>query len=398
MMFRLPFAAGAETCPYCFEEYGLSSTPFRCTSPPSICSWQQDPVLAAVWNEAMPVGLVVPGKRFVRSVRCPGCSHETRKRLCPHCHMELPQTTGECRNLIFAVIGAKASGKSHYIAVLIDQIRRRVGPGLDMLLEPLNDRTIRRYHDDFYAPVFERRETITATRSALADRRVQLPLVYSLSFVGRGVTGRSKIDKTVSIVFFDTAGEDLDDEDVMSTVNKYIYRAHGIILLLDPLQLEAVRDRLGRDTALPELSTESADIVTRTTHLILAGRKLRPNAMVQTPLAVAFSKFDAVEPLVDAQFQLRATSSHYGGFDADDFAAVNGEMQSLLAEWHGDVLLHQVRSRFSRHGFFGLSALGCNPHGTNKIPNVLPRRVEDPFLWLLHEHGLLRSAAARRAS
>ncbi|MEA2690070.1 MAG: hypothetical protein QOD51_2677 [Candidatus Eremiobacteraeota bacterium] len=395
MNLRLPFIVGSETCPYCFEEYALSSTPFRCTSPGSICPWEQDPVANAKWKQGAPVGRVVPAQRFARSVRCSACGHETRKRLCPHCHMELPPMTGECRNLIFAVIGAKAAGKSHYIAVLINQIRQRVGPDLDILLEPVDDRTMKRYRADFYEPVYGRGEIIQATRSAVEDNRVQLPLVYSLSFSGHDLMGRTKIGKTVSVVFFDTAGEDLDDADLMSTVNKYIYRANGIILLLDPLQLPTVRDQLGPGTALPERNTESADIVTRATNLILAGRKLRPNATVETPMAVAFSKFDAVESLIDPQFQLRAAASHRGGFDAADFAAVNGEMQSLLSEWDGEVLLHQVRTRYRRYGFFGLSALGCNPHGTNRIPNVFPRRVEDPFLWLLHEHGLLRAAAKR---
>ena len=35
-------------------------------------------------------------------------------------------------------------------------------------------------------------------------------------------------------------------------------------------------------------------------------RKLSPDAMIETPLAVAFSKFDAVGDLVDPQFQLLA--------------------------------------------------------------------------------------------
>jgi hypothetical protein len=51
-----------------------------------------------------------------------------------------------------------------------------------------------------------------------------------------------------------------------------------------------------------------------------------------------------------------------------------------------------VRSRFTSHGFFGLSALGCNPHGTQQIPRVVPRRVEDPFLWLLAKNKLIRTA------
>ena len=49
---------------------------------------------------------------------------------------------------------------------------------------------------------------------------------------------------------------------------------------------------------------------------------------------------------------------------------------------------------------FGLTALGCHPGRDQQVPRVLPRRVEDPFLWLLHQHRLLpaarRTAEARR--
>ena len=333
--------------------------------------------------------------RVVQSTKCPHCKGQTR-RLCPNCHMTLPSTAGICKNLIFAVIGAKAAGKSHYIAVFIEEFRRRVGVELDVLLEPVDERTIRRYKSQFRDPVFARHEVIQATTSAVVERSVQHPLIYTLSFGGKDLFGRKRIERTVSIAFFDTAGEDLDDQDVMSTVNKYIFRADGIILLLDPLQLENVRDRLPKHTALPEVNSESADIVTRTTNLIRLGQELRPDEMISTPFAVAFSKFDAVEELVDEQFQLRAVPNHRGGFDIADFQAINDEMEALLADWHGEIIINQVRSQYHNYAFFGLSALGCNPHGTNRIPKVNPRRIEDPFLWLLYKHGLLSSNASRR--
>ena len=74
-----------------------------------------------------------------------------------------------------------------------------------------------------------------------------------------------------------------------------------------------------------------------------------------------------------------------------DFQAINSEMMALLDDWGGQDLVHQVRTRYAKYGFFGLSALGCNPHGTKQIPRVLPRRVEDPFLWLLAENKLIRA-------
>lgn len=379
-----------EVCPYCFEPYRLKDTPFRCSSPAARCAPERDDVRAKAWEDNAPIGKVLPGDRKFRvESRCPVCSQLSRKRLCPACHMELPHTTGKFRHLIFAVIGAKEAGKSHYLAVLIEQIRKSVGPATGMLLEPLDDSTIRRYRNDFYDPIYRRGTVIRGTVSALADRRVQMPLVYTLTFTGKDLFGRCTIKGLVTLVFFDTAGEDLDDQDTMSTVNKYIYRSDGILLLLDPLQLDRVRDRLDGSVPLPNRNTESADIITRTTRLIEQGRNLPSDAMIPTPMAVAFSKFDAVEPLIDPQMQLNAASNHQGGYDLADFNAVNAEMQALLAEWDGSVIQQQVARRYQRFGFFGLTALGCNPHGDQKVPRVLPRRVEDPFLWLLYCHGLI---------
>jgi hypothetical protein len=383
-----------EICPYCFEPFRLRDTPFRCSSPAARCAPERDEVRARAWEDSIPMGRVLPADGFRREHRCHACGQRSRKRLCPHCHMELPHTIGQFQNLIFSVIGAKDAGKSHYLAVLIEQIRKHAGPDLGMLLEPLNDHTIRRYREDFYEPIFQRGTVIRGTISALSDRKVQIPLVYTLTFTGKNLFGRRAIKGLVTLVFFDTAGEDLNDQDTMSTVNKYIYRSDGIILLLDPLQLDRVRDHLDGSVPLPSRNTDAADIVTRVTNLIFERRGLSPKARIPTPLAVAFSKFDAVEPLVDPQFQLRSDPDHRSGFDQADFHAVNAEMQSLLAEWDSRVLQEQIENRFEKFGFFGLTALGCNPHGDQKIPRVLPRRVEDPFLWLLHHHGLL--PAARR--
>ena len=107
--------------------------------------------------------------------------------------MELPHTVGESRSYIFAVIGAKEAGKSHYLAVLIHQIQNVLGPGLNMLLEPLNEYTIKRYREGFYDPVYNQHKTIDVTRSGIADRTVQIPMIYSLTFIGKGFTGKPKI-------------------------------------------------------------------------------------------------------------------------------------------------------------------------------------------------------------
>lgn len=392
---RLRARFSRETCPYCFETLRLRDTPFRCSSPAVRCPPQLDPVRQKAWNDATPMGKVLQAERKLHwQRRCPDCNELTHKRLCPYCHMELPRTLGEYANLIFAVIGAKEAGKSHYLAVLIEQIRKHVGPDTGMLLTPLDDRTMHRYRNDFYNPIYRRGVVIEATTSGLVDRQVRMPMVYTLTLTGDTPFGRRRIRGVVTLVFFDTAGEDLNQEDTISTVNKYIYRADGIILLLDPLQLPHVRNQLDAAVPLPEENTEAADILVRVTRLIRRGRELLQSKKIPTPMALAFSKFDAVEDLVDPQFQLLSEADHRDGYDRPDFVAVDAEMRSLLEQWDSRLLQHHLETDYRTFGFFGLSALGCNPHGDQKVPSVLPRRVEDPFLWLLHHHGLL---AARKS-
>jgi hypothetical protein len=305
--------------------------------------------------------------------------------------MDLPQTIGDFENYIFAIIGAKESGKSHYLAVLIDYFRRHIGPSLRILLEPVNDYTIKRYKEHFYNPIFEDKQTIPSTQSGLLNINVRLPLIYSMVFSGRGLFGKKRIAKAVTLAFFDTAGEDLNAQDIMSNVNKYIYRSDGIILLLDPLQISYVRDQLDGTTQLPEQNTETSEIITRTVLLIRGARDLSSTKMIETPLAVAFSKIDTLDPLLDPSSQLNSSPNHDECFDVLDSQAINDEVQSLISNWgQGETLIQQVTTHFRNYCFFGLTALGCNPHGTNTIPRVMPRRVTDPFLWLLYRHKLIR--------
>lgn len=396
MLRRLSGQLRKEICPYCFEYFYIKDTPFRCSNIPSRCPSMLDIVYKEKWGDSTPMGMVITplGKindGFNSSMVCPVCHSRSDKRICPHCHADLPHTTGKFKNYVFAVIGAKDSGKSHYIAVLIDQIKRRIGPNMKLLLTAENDFTIDRYTKSFYDPIFNKGETIYATKSATVDHSVQRPMVYGIRIHGDGLFKKNIIKKYITLVFFDTAGEDLNDENTMSTVNKYIYRADGIILLIDPLQLKSVREHLPGGTPLPSMWTETSEILNRATRLIEKGRNLEPTDKIDTPLAIAFSKFDAVLPLIDAQFQLHHSANHDSGFDNDDFVAIHSEMLSLLAKWGGQDIIQLAQARYTKHGFFGLSALGCNPHDTQKIPSVLPNRVEDPFLWLLANNDIIKN-------
>ena len=398
LMYMTKSQVSKELCPYCFEYFHIKDTPYRCISPQSVCEWEKDDVYEKFWGDSRKRGrvLVPEGKfseRFQNQKRCDKCENITHKRLCPHCRKELPAPTGEYKNHIYAVIGGANAGKSHYISILINQIRNELGPKMNLLLDALDDDTRDRYKDEFYKPIFEKHTVIQKTQSGTTNKAVRMPLIYSVSFTKDTLFEKNKIVKYLTLVFFDTAGEDLNSEDTMAIVNKYIYRSDGIIMLIDPLQIHQVRDKLAGKIAMPEgISAESIDILSRTTHLIEKGRGLKPTEKIKIPLAVTFTKMDAVDELLDESMQLKHQSQHQNGFDTDDAVAVSSEMKSLLITWGEQAIVHMAETRFKDYEFFGLTALGCNPHKDSKIPKVAPRRVEDPFLWLLSKSGILKNS------
>jgi len=389
---------GKNICPFCFEELSNKDVQFRCATAVKnldnspACGLEPDEAYSRYkgLQKAIPRNKVFKVKSFwgvPKEGKCPSCNAVSRDRVCPSCHNTLPYSYCDTDNLIFAVIGAKETGKSHYIAVLIDYIMNTLTETFPFMLQAANDETSERYRRDFKKQVFESHVIIEATRAAATDRTVTEPLIYMLKFHN----AKNKISKCVTIVFFDTAGEDLDSENTMAVENKYIYNAAGIILLLDPLQLSGVRDAVPPETALPAVNSEIESIIARTSRLIHKAKNLPVEKSIDIPLAVAFTKMDAVLPILPPSSSMKNAGTHYnqGKFDAADAEGVSAEMEALINRWAGNGFLSQVKNDFSTYAYFGLSALGCNPGDTKKIEQVVPLRVEDPFLWLLYKYKLI---------
>ncbi|MFN3556940.1 MAG: hypothetical protein ACK4VN_13350 [Bacteroidales bacterium] len=388
----------AFVCPYCFSRQDLYQIQFRCQNDPTRCAPADDEPYArfiGLTNRSLKMNRVFDyqgsKRRVPRRAPCDHCGEYSSRRVCPACHNELPYTIGDFQDLIISVIGAKESGKSHYISVLIHMIENKVGRAFNCNLQKLDDNTIRKYREEFYNPVFRNHTVIPETRSARGDYNVKMPMVFSLSFMRKNLLGRARIHKLSTISFFDTAGEDLNSEDTMRNENKYIFNSSGIILLIDPLQLPNVRNQLSsHGVALPYMNTETEDIIARVAKLIRNGLQIPANKLIEIPLAVAFSKIDAIAPLLDSHSALFTPPGHEGFYNVSDGRAIHAEIENMLAQWAGEDLLLKVEQNFRHHAFFGLSALGCNPHGSTRIEKLRPHRVSDPFLWLLYRNKVIK--------
>lgn len=395
-------------CPYCFNRINSKGLRFLCSNPECIVEDipytefkldrqlrrtdplnPQSPVLPEelrLIERRQPVFTpggggffgTIFGRGNVTSANCPRCTKKTTTRACPICHSELPYGIDRSPGKTIAIIGAKESGKSHYIAVLIQQIRQ-LAYMFGWSMHAMNDETIRLYETRFHQPLYKRKETIRAT--AAADIDAHKPLFYSLRF--------RNLDETITLVFFDTAGENLDSESRISKVNRYIYNAAGIILLLDPLQLPRVRARLPEE-ALPRENSETGLILQRTANVIRTGTGTSPGKKIKIPLALTFSKMDALKPVLGSEAPLYLPSEHRGGVSLADFKRIDRFVGNWVDYLDENGSMHKGLNAFENISFFGMSALGCNPQASQKLDHVpRPIRVEDPFLWILHQYGLL---------
>lgn len=325
------------------------------------------------------------------SANCPECGTPSFTHVCPECHSPLPYGVGEQSNQVIAVVGAKETGKSHYIAVLIQRITELYAT-FGWTLSAMDDDTIRGYKERFHRALYEEYppRTLGITQPATAyDAAVKKPLFYTL-----GLTRRNRY-KTITLILFDTAGEDLYNETQMRTLSRYIYHASGIILLLDPLQLPKMRDEIVRREAETENLPSNAnpyagDIINRIANLIRVGRSLANDRKIPIPLAVAFSKLDMLRSVLGESSPVFQKTRHQGRFDKREFAEIDGLIRGWIDREDIKKALIQQTLSFSEVGFFGVSALGGNPDARGYLRyRPRPIRVEDPFLWLLWKNHLI---------
>ncbi|WP_326595250.1 TRAFAC clade GTPase domain-containing protein [Streptomyces sp. NBC_01803] len=399
-------------CPYCFDRAPAARLPYRCLMTATgvrggkPCDAERDDVWAEFMGPSVPPALrmrgpVFPPPRTLGGLRpgpgsggsraaCPGCGVSTPVRVCRRCHSDFPSDYCEQDSRIIALVGAKASGKSTYISVLVNELRNRVGRAYGASLAAMGSETQRRDRE-MAEDLYDRLRLPAATRPAALG--FNDPLLYRLSLPRRRRLGDGS--RHTALVFFDAAGEDLGSAAAMDRYTHYLGAADGIILLVDPLQLGSVRDQLPPgEGAVPMVETPPQQIAADLAAQLRAHGRGGSRGRVTTPIAVAVTKTDMLRPMIGSHSPLLRNASHQDGtLDEDDRLTVHEEMRSLMESWDSGALCRQLEREFASLSLFGLSALGSPPSA--QAPSDAPKsgpqpmRIEDPLLWLLGLRGLL---------
>lgn len=403
-------------CPYCFAKVDLSAVHYMCsgqtcarTFATTAASTRNSDAMKYVSSDGQneidfekslfygrdPHGrdAVIAKNHIIRdsSGTCDVCRRPVYTRVCPICHNPIPPGAEEEGSRIFVILGPKSVGKSHYIAVLINQLKNYVSSEFNGVLNAASDGTTLKYRDMYYKTLFEDKRKLPPTKSYDVSDASREPLIYYLRVFD------SDHPRVFTFAFFDTAGEDLVTSDKMMSLslNSFISKAAGIVYLVDPLQIRYINQRIHVENK-PPVGPDVSDVLNNICQIIRTNKKMNPRARIDIPLAVVLTKSDVLfksseDEEEDKVLFGQCSSLHIprerGRFDKENFEQIDAELAEYLHRCLGDNFIQTVGG-FEEHSFFAVSSLGCNPVGNSLPRAVSPMRVEDPFIWLLNREGL----------
>jgi hypothetical protein len=421
MRFIAPWSKA--TCLYCFRLFHLSRAPRRIVSPKEDKEedMEMDQAVAHfLGRPPVKMGKVfqpVRGgfwKRVVQSFVLPD-DPPGQKKICPHCHMYLPNmiASGEMSGEGIAIIGARNSGKSNYFGVLINALEKRycADVGFTMFdqdswdVSTMSTRSSRRlyrerYGDRLFNPKGEH-QAISQTMSALGNVDLRMPLIYRLQFPKRlldYLTHPLASFSALDLAIFDAAGEDMDKKHVMEQLYPFLLRSKGIIFLIDPFQYRGLRGRLPPEiqARVPLVDGDPAEVVTLVRQLFEEKGLVRGKGKIAVPVAFALSKMDLLRGLVYPGSPIIRDSEHRGGYNVSDCEEVSRQLIEYIKKWDSVELVNKADGLFSNYKFFAVSALGTLPGENYRLSKIEPNRVADPLLWLLYKRGYIGAARPGR--
>jgi hypothetical protein len=375
-------------CPYCYEVFSEWRIEFRCSGRPgpdgTRCEPQADERLERFFGSTGDRLHTFPDRRHRYRSTCPVSGARTSERACPFCHTSLPLYFGRVSSQLIALVGARDSGKTVFMTVFMHEFGNRLGSRLGASIQGADDETRSTFKRDYEQRLYTGHSLPDPTFTVAAERRgYRPPMVFRFKFRARQTL----------LSFFDTAGEDLTTKNSMALNERYLQAADAVILVLDPLQTPGGR-QLAADNELlqdPRAEDDPYHVLQRITEMLKEGH---PDRLVPKPLAVVFTKLDALWDNFPEGSALRRREPACAGCDERDSLEVHSHVRALLHDWDGGQIDQYLQYNFRHFRYFGVSALGAIPTPDKRVSAAIqPYRVADPILWLLskaHAVPLLR--------
>lgn len=311
------------------------------------------------------------------------------RRVCRHCHNPLPDNYGKNNVKFAAVIGITGAGKTVYLSQLLRKMKDySAKAGLSAIVNNTGVRT------------FLENNRVAAGQplpGSTPAERFQQPLFYEMIRDAGDMR-----HTTETFVLYDVAGEVFKDPALVNRFAPFIQHADGVVVLIDPMQFSAISDAAVGGVALDEPTT----VLETVHHIVTHGITDRK---CDIPFAICISKVDTeeVQRVLSDELRQRLLDDVRGVkdengfnlpiFNAKDYNPIAKELNAFI-QTSEFALAQQMQNNYLYYAYFAFTALGCAVREAERengdkyqYPEgpVLPKRVEEPILWLFNRLGYI---------
>lgn len=414
------------TCPHCREEVRPSDV-LRIAKHDDA---GEDPVLPRSEMEETENERFLPS-RFShdgKPIDAGGC--ECPDLACHHCHLQIPRHWFEYQTIFWSIIGARRSGKSYFLASMINVLQFDVPNDCQFSFDnadaALNAPLIVHRDRLYNNPEPQKLCKLEPTQPTgdnynsvhLHDHLVFFPRPFVFEVCPApdhpSLPEEQKFVRTVCL--HDIAGEDCESfkDDPSRTVSKHLGTSEVLLFLFDPLQsprfrkacAAELRARLPADSQprkvpmdLPDpqlgkqaVECDQGSILTNAGKKIRSERNIRAGKKLPFPLLVVVGKYDAWSSMMDCD-PLQSPwkneeGKRYRVLDMDYIRAISRRVRALL-RLHARDIVTAAEHLSSQVYYLPVSATGTPPELDDegglafRPANIAPKWVEVPMLLAL---------------
>jgi hypothetical protein len=326
---------------------------------------------------------------------------------CPHCHHRLPLGFVEMPQNIFSIVGAPSSGKSYYLSILIQELKRSLFERFDLTFSDQDpeynielNASINRL---FSASTPEQGRIVKTQLTGGVYRRVKrdgqdvdLPKPYIYNASGNDIEGGEKC-----IIFYDNAGEHFLPQNSTSEDFHILHvaRAKAIFFIFDPISnIQFKRSLKGVESAqlnLEQYEPDNQDVILAQMNVKIKKALGHPFASkLDFPLSIIVGKSDVWQHIMEDWDEI-SNPMIDGRLDQAILERNSKLTRNFLAKLCPAVVAGAEKLS-SNVRFFPVSAFGHKPAtyidsntGVEMIApdpqSINPQMLEIPTVWALSQ-------------
>lgn len=333
-------------------------------------------------------------KKAIRQVR-DKFDTPTSRRICPHCHNNLPDVIGRFPNYVISMMGNTSSGKTVFLKRLLDGLlTNNLLPGKQISVLPVNitRAEIKEDAKRMFVETIKNNEPLSDATPVGYMEPVILDLMQGAQHT--------------LLTLFDFPGEAIWQENVTPFFERLMQRnkenTDGWVFLFDSTSLDAVRSCVqvrGEENMLsvknpddPQENAEPAAVLSQFAQQYGVGFH------VELPVAFVFSKADMISRYADDLgvspdslcLNHPPVSRNTSKVDLDELWKCDEELRQFLSR---DTVLNLAKNTCPNHVFFAVSATGVEVSDGRMGYSAPARRIMDPLEWLLWMVGAVPGVA-----